>query len=166
MNAHYNYFRDYNPETGRYIESDPIGLNGGLNTYGYVNGSPIGNFDVFGLCDVLCQNAFRAAGIQMPAPDPKPICKGEWEYDPEGDIILHGFGTLAANLACKCTYVCKSCEGTYPGIVTTVWGTPSAAGGVDATFQKRAGVAPKQKLRPGAPTACNCKQPKAESCCD
>ncbi|QDR37123.1 RHS repeat-associated core domain-containing protein, partial [Pseudomonas aeruginosa] len=33
---HYNYFRDYDPETGRYVESDPIGLRGGVNTVGYV----------------------------------------------------------------------------------------------------------------------------------
>ncbi len=38
---HYNYFRDYNPKTGRYVQSDPIGLNGGLNTYAYSYGSPV-----------------------------------------------------------------------------------------------------------------------------
>ena len=45
----YNYFRDYDPVTGRYVESDPIGLDGGLNTYGYVGGNALGAVDPKGL---------------------------------------------------------------------------------------------------------------------
>jgi RHS repeat-associated protein len=37
----YNYFRDYDPSTGRYIESDPIGLAGEVNIYAYVGGNPL-----------------------------------------------------------------------------------------------------------------------------
>ena len=47
----YNYHRSYDPSTGRYIESDPIGLAGGLNTYTYVSANPINLLDPLGLCE-------------------------------------------------------------------------------------------------------------------
>ena len=46
---HYNYFRQYDPRTGRYITSDPIGLYGGTNTYTYANNNPGRYIDPFGL---------------------------------------------------------------------------------------------------------------------
>jgi RHS repeat-associated protein len=48
-NVHYNYFRDYDPETARYVQSDPVGLEGGLNTYAYVRSHPLTYFDPDGL---------------------------------------------------------------------------------------------------------------------
>jgi hypothetical protein len=48
-NLSYNLHRDYNPDWGGYLESDPIGLAGGLNTYTYVDGNALSGFDNSGM---------------------------------------------------------------------------------------------------------------------
>jgi RHS repeat-associated protein len=45
----YNYFRDYDPQTGRYVQADPIGQRGGVNVYTYANLNPLLRSDRLGL---------------------------------------------------------------------------------------------------------------------
>jgi len=45
----YNYFRDYEAATGRYVQSDPIGLLGELNTFRYAASRPNSGRDINGL---------------------------------------------------------------------------------------------------------------------
>jgi RHS repeat-associated protein len=47
--THYNFMRTYLPMVGRYVESDPIGLGGGVNTFSYVGGTPLSLTDPLGL---------------------------------------------------------------------------------------------------------------------
>jgi len=50
----YNYFRTYDPAIGAYPQHDPIGLDGGLNPFGYVGGNPVMGIDPFGLATFAC----------------------------------------------------------------------------------------------------------------
>jgi RHS repeat-associated protein len=50
----YNYFRDYDSGTGRYLESDPLGLQGGISTYTYARSTPFMATDFLGLKAQVC----------------------------------------------------------------------------------------------------------------
>ncbi|MCY0913268.1 RHS repeat-associated core domain-containing protein [Massilia antarctica] len=63
-NLFHNYHRDYDPQTGRYIQSDPIGLAGGMNTYVYVGGNPLSYIDPFGLAPNTVEMALQQAVIE------------------------------------------------------------------------------------------------------
>ena len=78
---HYNYFRYYDPSTGRYLSSDPVGLVGGTNTYAYVSGNPMRYFDFYGLAKecVLTWVKLQDTWRQTPLRRPRFIRGG---YDP------------------------------------------------------------------------------------
>jgi RHS repeat-associated protein len=57
----YKRNRYYDPKTGQFTQTDPIGLAGGLNTYGFADGDPVSYSDPYGLCSVLT----AAAGVAL-----------------------------------------------------------------------------------------------------
>jgi RHS repeat-associated protein len=58
---HYNYFRDYHPGIGRYIEADPIGMKGGINLYLYCANDPVNSMDPDGQVVALAYYITQAA---------------------------------------------------------------------------------------------------------
>jgi len=82
---HYNRFRYYSPELGRYLQSDPVGIGGGLNLYAYVP-NPLTQVDVRGLTctehpaghnpdceDCLDNETTQVTGRPRPGPDPDTV---------------------------------------------------------------------------------------------
>ena len=59
--------RYYDPSTGRFTQEDPIGVEGGLNLYGFANGDPINLSDPFGLCPPCGIDMLPQIAIPLPA---------------------------------------------------------------------------------------------------
>lgn len=66
--THYNYQRDYSPGVGRYLQTDPIGIDGGVNVFVYAEENPVKLNDPTGQQAVLP----GPGGIPIPIPGPTP----------------------------------------------------------------------------------------------
>ena len=81
---HQNHFREYDPKTGRYLQSDPIGLEGGINTYIYALNNPIRYKDPLGLWVMRCA---RKLGDKFGAP-----------MYPSGNPLRHEYISVSGNI--------------------------------------------------------------------
>jgi RHS repeat-associated protein len=93
----YNVHRDYDPPSGRYIESDPLGLLAGPNTYAYVGNNPLSNRDPLGLDgpgDMA--GAFCPGGLCTLPPD---MVQNSWGTPDMGPVYVLGAPSIVVSAA-------------------------------------------------------------------
>lgn len=127
----YNVNRDYEAATGRYAQSDPIGLAGGASTYGYVRSSPLARVDRLGRDDSGCMRDPSWCGWLPPANTPTNGSLGIGETGGAANFVEStefGFAGDTTPNICFYATVCGS-AGTAVGAGGAVGGTASIGTG-------------------------------------
>jgi RHS repeat-associated protein len=89
----YNYFRDYEAGSGRYVESDPIGLRGGVSTFGYVRSQPFNLVDSYGKSPAavaFADGILIWIGTDVAIPEPSDVLPPKWLVYAGGALIAGG----------------------------------------------------------------------------
>ncbi len=92
---YYNRHRYYDPQQGRYISQDPIGLNGGTNLYGYVT-NPTGMVDPLGLSGVLGADFSNLTGLTSSCAQ-EGLTQGQVNNMSPADLLTYFGGTVIQN---------------------------------------------------------------------
>ena len=101
-----SWHRFYDPETGRYISADPIGLAGGMNLYAYANQNPIGFIDPEGLSGYLFTQPGTLGSTWPVIPVPPPAWYNDPNHWTQGSINLGAaLGWSACVSVCMAPYV-------------------------------------------------------------